>query len=114
MLQARDEWVASCYQKTLRLNALTLDTFLIRNRLGFEFDLLTMDTQGSELMIATGAARLLKRVRYIHSEITILNPQYQHNALFGELNEYLSRFGFKHIETHLQAYNWGDAIFAKE
>jgi FkbM family methyltransferase len=115
MLKAKNSWWGSeCYRGTIELNSLTLDTFLERNNLGYDFDLLNMDTQGSELMICKGASKLLESVSYINSEITLYNAQYQNNPLFDEICEYLKQFGFIHINTELSGDgNWGDALFKK-
>lgn len=116
ILKAKNSWWGSdCYRGSIQLNSLTLDTFLDRNDLGYEFDLLNMDTQGAELMISKGATKVLQNVRYINSEVTFYNASYHKNPLFDELSEYFAQFGFKHIQTELSDdKNWGDAIFAKE
>lgn len=116
ILKAKNSWWGSeCYKGTIKLNSLTLDTFLERNQLGYDFDLLNMDTQGAELMISKGATKVLENVQYINSEVTLYNASYHNNPLFDELSEYFSQFGFKHIQTDLSDdKNWGDAIFAKD
>lgn len=116
ILKAKNSWWGSdCYRGSIQLNSLTLDTFLDRNNLGYDFDLLNMDTQGAELMISKGATKVLENVRYINSEVTFYNPAYHKNPLFDQLSEYFTQFGFKHIQTELSDdKNWGDAIFAKE
>lgn len=116
ILKAKNSWWGSdCYRGSVQLNSLTLDTFLDRNNLGYDFDLLNMDTQGAELMISKGATKVLENVRYINSEVTFYNASYHKNPLFGELSEYFAQFGFKHIQTELSDdKNWGDAIFSKE
>jgi FkbM family methyltransferase len=116
ILKAKNSWWGSeCYRGTIKLNSLTLDTFLERNQLGYGFDLLNMDTQGAELMICKGASKLLKSVSYINSEVTLYNAPYHNNPLFDEIYDYLKPFSFVHIETELSGdKNWGDAVFVKE
>ena len=58
--------VSECYKGTLELNALTLDTFLERNELGFDFDMVNIDTQGAEFKVLKGASKLLEKVKYIN------------------------------------------------
>lgn len=115
ILKAKNSWWGSeCYRGTIQLNSLTLDTFLERNNLGYDFDLLNIDTQGAELMICRGSKKLLESVSYINSEVTMYNAQYQNNPLFNEIYEYLKHFGFVHIDTELSGDgNWGDALFKK-
>jgi hypothetical protein len=75
--------------------------------------MLNLDTQGAELMICRGAAKVLENVKYINSEVTMFNAPYSGNVLFPELARYLSELGFKHIHTQLSEPHWGDAIFAR-
>lgn len=116
MLKAKNSWWGSeCYRGTIKLNSLTLDTFIERNNLGYDFDLLNMDTQGAELMICKGATKLLESVSYINSEVTLYNAQYHNNPLFEEIYDYLKQFGFVHVQTELSDdRNWGDAFFEKK
>lgn len=116
ILKAKNSWWGSeCYRGTIKLNSLTLDTFLERNNLSYDFDLLNMDTQGAELMISKGGTQVLKNVKYINSEVTFYNASYHNNPLFEEIEEYLQQFGFKHVQTELSDdKNWGDALFIKE
>ena len=56
--------VSECYKGSLELNALTLDTFLERNELGFDFDMVNIDTQGAEFKVLKGASKLLEKIKY--------------------------------------------------
>ena len=116
LLKAKNSWWGSeCYKGTIKLNSLTLDTFLERNELGYSFDMLNIDTQGAELMVLSGAKKILENVKVINCEVTFFNPQYQDNPKFDEIYEYLQQFGFKHKDTKLcLEKNWGDAMFEKE
>lgn len=115
ILKAKKSWWGSeCYRGTIKLNSLTLDTFLERNNLGYDFDLLNMDTQGAELLISKGATKVLENVKYINSEVTFFNVPYDNNPVFDELYEYFKKFGFIHVSTEMSDVNWGDAIFVKE
>lgn len=107
-------WSAGCYRGTIMLSSLRLDTFLERNQLGFDFDMLNMDVQGAELMVCDGAEKVLNNVKYINIEVTFSSPQYQGNPLFHEVQAYLALKGFNHISTELSDPTWGDAIFARE
>lgn len=108
-------WGSKGYKGTLKLPSLTIDTFLERNKLGFEFDLLNMDTQGAELMIARGAHKLLQNVRYINSEVTYKNAQYQDNPLFEEIENHFKEYGFECVSTDIvDGGDWGDALFERK
>ena len=116
LLKAKNSWWGSeCYRGTVKLQSSTLDTFLEKNSLGYDYDMLNMDTQGAELMVCKGAIKLLESVKYINSEVTLYNPQYEGNPLFNEIYDFLKPFGFVHIETELSGDgNWGDAVFEKK
>ena len=52
LLKAKNSWWGSeCYKGTVKLQSSTLDTFLEKNSLGYDYDMLNMDTQGAELMV---------------------------------------------------------------
>ncbi len=107
--------VSECYKGTLELNALTLDTFLERNELGFDFDMVNIDTQGAEYKVLKGASKLLEKVKYINCEVTFHTPLYQNNSTFGEVNCLLESYGFKRIHVdYCTEGNWGDALYTKE
>ena len=116
LLKAKNSWWGSeCYRGTVKLQSSTLDTFLEKNSHGDDYDMLNMDTQGAELMVCKGAVKLLESVKYINSEVTLYNPQYEGNPLFNEIYDFLKPFGFVHIETELSGDgNWGDAVFEKK
>lgn len=115
LLRARNSWWGSeCYRGTIPLKSLTVDTFLERNELGYDFDMLNIDTQGAELMVLKGASKVLENVRVINCEVTFFNPHYHNNPKFDDVNNLLQQFGFKHIDTELcLEKNWGDAVFEK-
>ena len=77
LLKAKNSWWGSeCYKGTIKLNSLTLDTFLERNELGYSFDMLNIDTQGAELMVLSGAKKILENVKIINCEVTFFNPEW--------------------------------------
>ena len=115
ILKARNSWWGSeCYKGTIKLNSLTVDTFLDVNNLGYGFDMMNVDTQGAELMVFKGADKVLENVKVINCEVTFFNPHYHDNPKFDEVYGYLQEFGFKHTDTdYCLERNWGDAIFEK-
>lgn len=116
ILKARNSWWGSeCYKGTIELNSLTIDTFLDVNNLGYNIDMMNVDTQGAELMVFSGADKVLENVKVINCEVTFFNPHYHDNPKFDQVYEYLQKFGFEHIHTDLcLEKNWGDAIFIKK
>lgn len=116
MLKAKDDWWGSKgHQKTVQLKTVSLDTFCMRNNYAFDhFDLLNLDTQGTELMILRGARSLLKHLRYINVEVTLDPYQYEDNPLASEIYKYLLEYDFHEIGLNLVDNNrWGDALFER-
>jgi FkbM family methyltransferase len=59
-----------------------------------EFDLIKIDTQGSELDIITGGINLCKKAKGILLEVSL--TQYNENApLYDEVIQFMDNFGFK-------------------
>lgn len=82
-----------------------------------EFDLIKIDTQGSELDIITGGINLCKKSKGILLEVSL--TQYNENApLYDEVINYMKNIGFKKMEILDEAYNHGshqqDILFINE
>ena len=116
LLEANNSsWVSECYKGTIKLNCITVDTFLERNNLENDFDLLNIDTQGAELKVLSGSDKLLKKIKYINCEVTFYNSIYKNNSKFDEVNSLLQIYGFENIHIDkCSEGNWGDAIFIKQ
>lgn len=76
-------------------------------------DFLNIDIQGAELKALKGMGEYLKKISWAYLEVN-KEPLYVGCGLVGEIDEYLSGFGFKRVET-LWAGNtgWGDALYIK-
>jgi len=82
-----------------------------------EFDLIKIDTQGSELDIIEGGINLCKRAKGILLEVSI--TQYNDGApLYDEVITYMNQFGFRAVEVLDEARNHGsyqqDILFINE
>lgn len=74
---------------------------------------LNADLQGSELQAFKGMGELLHKFDFIYSEINF-KECYIGGALVGEIDEYLSRFGFLRKETGVVVgETWTDALYIK-
>jgi len=74
---------------------------------------LNADLQGSELQAFKGMGELLHKFDFIYSEINF-KECYKGGALVWELDEYLSGFGFKRVETgEVVGETWTDALYIK-
>ena len=62
-----------------------------------EFDLIKIDTQGSELDIISGGVQLCSKAKGILLEVSL--TQYNENSpLYNEVIEFMNNFGFKKVE----------------
>ena len=73
---------------------------------GSEFDLIKIDTQGSELDIITGGINLCKKAKGILLEVSL--TQYNEGApLYQEVITYMKKIGFTPVEVLDEARNHG-------
>jgi FkbM family methyltransferase len=71
-----------------------------------EFDLIKIDTQGSELDIISGGSKLCSKAKGILLEVSL--TQYNENApLYNEVISYMENISFKKTEILDEAYNHG-------
>tara|TARA_R100000988_G_C3980510_1_gene156646 strand:- start:15 stop:659 length:645 start_codon:yes stop_codon:yes gene_type:complete len=79
----------------VKRNTYTLDE--VTEEVGKTFDLIKIDTQGSELDIIRGGLNTIQKASYIIMEVSIL--QYNEGSpLFDEVIEYMSSIGFTNHE----------------
>jgi hypothetical protein len=90
----RDIWPDVHYVDEVRLESISLPTLLSTERLRAEqYDMLTLDTQGSELLILKGAVPLLGGFRYIKTEVADFES-YVGCARRHEVTAFLAAHGF--------------------
>ena len=79
-----------------------LDTFCERNGID-KIDIIWMDLQGAELKALQSLGSLLDTVQIIHTELE-MNPMYEGQCLFSDVNEYLTNNGFdlEYGDTNVQ------------
>lgn len=75
---------------------------------------LNVDVQGYELEVLKGAKETLRHIEYVYCEVN-QKEVYENNAFIEEIDDYLSSYGIKRVETFWW-YNdgWGDALYIKE
>lgn len=97
------------FEGTEEVEVEVLDNFDLR---GANF--INMDVQGYELEVLKGASKSLENIDYVYCEVN-RDEVYEGNAFIGEIDEYLSNYGFERIETHWPEtyYTWGDALYIK-
>ena len=72
----------------------TLDQLMAEHWKDGVIDLMKIDVQGAELMVLRGAAKTLKRVRFVLTEVSFI-PMYEASCGFEELHGFLREHGFR-------------------
>lgn len=90
-----------------------METLIQENGIKIEnYDFLNIDIQGAELLALKGFGEMLNGISRIYIEINT-NELYKGCPLVGEIDDYLSKFGFHRAETALTEFEWGDALYIK-
>lgn len=79
------------------------------------YNFINLDIQGAELKALKGMENYLNNIDYIYSEVNG-SQIYKGCNQINELDEYLSKFNFKRVETEWYLNNsstWGDAFYLK-
>jgi FkbM family methyltransferase len=91
----REIWPDVSYVEDVKLVSVTLPTLLrLEGVEPTQYDLLILDTQGSELLVLKGAAPLLGGFRYIRTEVADFES-YVGCARREEITDFLAGHGFK-------------------
>ena len=78
------------------------------------YNMIVVDVQGYELEVLKGASQTLNNIDYIYCEVN-RDEVYEGNARVEEIDEFLSTYGFKRVETQWYYTEvWGDALYMKE
>lgn len=112
----RDIWPNVEFSNTIRLRSSTISSLLSRESIDpSDFDVLVMDTQGSELLVLRGAESILHNFRYIRSEAADFEA-YEGGCRLSELSEFLLARGFvevyrKVFASHPAGGHYYDVLF---
>lgn len=86
---------------------------VISNYKSIPFNFLNLDIQGVELRALKSLGKYLENIDYIYTEVNS-DYVYEKCDLIGDIDEYLSTFGFKRVETSwFGSCKWGDAFYVK-
>lgn len=97
-------------QREIVVEATTLKTFLVQNRIG-TIDLMWMDIQGAELLAFRGMQERVTDLKLIHVEVEFFRI-YQGQPLFPEVLAYLKKSGFAFLGFTVYSKFAADAVFA--
>lgn len=99
--------------KRIKQKTETLQKFLDENIKDYHYNFLNFDIQGAELKALIGMGDYLNKVDYIYSEVNVKHL-YKDCALIQEMDDYLSIYNFKRVETNILHHGWGDALYIKQ
>lgn len=84
-----------------------LDSFEV-----YDYNFINMDVQGYELEVLKGAKQTLNQIDYVYCEVNRAEV-YENNAFIEEIDEFLSSYSLKRVETDWAGGIWGDALYVK-
>jgi FkbM family methyltransferase len=85
-----------------------LDDFLFKN-----YNFINLDVQGYEMEVLKGAEKTLENIDYLYCEVN-RNEVYEGNAYIEEIDNYLSNYNMRRVETFWWYDGpWGDALYIK-
>lgn len=90
-----------------------LDDFTLSEINPKDYQLINLDTQGTELDILKGAEKLLKHLKYVYVEVTHKNFDYKSSCSFQDIVSYLEDQKFQKIKYFPITSDWGDCLFEK-
>lgn len=114
----QDIWPEVTFEKTIKLFSATLPSLLKNNNINIsDYDMLVMDTQGSELLVLNGAIPILKNFTYIKTEVPDFES-YKGCCQLEDLQAFLSQHGYKEFSrhkfaTHPNGGNYYDIVYKK-
>jgi FkbM family methyltransferase len=78
-----------------------------------DYNFINMDVQGYELEVLKGGIKILDQVDYVYCEVN-RDEVYENNAYVEEIDQFLSDYNMKRVETDWAGDIWGDALYIKE
>lgn len=94
-------WPDINYVKKVNLVTDTFDSFVLREFIDIsKYNVLVLDTQGSELLVLKGAQLQLKHFKYIKIEVPDFES-YENCCTLDEVSAYLSAYGFSEVSREV-------------
>lgn len=89
-----DIWPAVKFDETIMLKSKTLSSIVADEKIDLaDYSSLVIDTQGAELLVLKGGKDLLKKFKYIQTEVADFEP-YEGSCQLPELSDFLKKHGF--------------------
>jgi FkbM family methyltransferase len=115
----KDIWPGVTFEETINLHSKTLPSLLAANHIDPSvYDMLAIDTQGSELLVLKGALPILHNFVYIKTEVPDFEA-YKGCCQLKDLQSFLGNHGYSEISRHQFAShpgggNYYDIIYKKK
>ena len=96
------------YVDKFNMKSITIDTFFKRNNLNAsKYDFWNFDIQGAELLALKSSINSIIYAKAIYLEVSE-TELYINGALIQEIDDFLSKYNFKRVLTHMTQYGWGE------
>jgi FkbM family methyltransferase len=93
----KELWPDVTYTETIALKSITLPSLMRKEHLDVTgYDVLVLDTQGSELLVLKGATSLLPHIRYVRAEVADFEA-YAGCCKLDELDDFFKEYGFRRL-----------------
>ena len=115
----KELWPDLTYTETITLRSITLSSLVEKERLDLnEYDVLVLDTQGSELLVLKGAISLLPHIKYVRAEVADFEA-YTGCCKLDEMDRFFEEVGFRRIAKGRFAHKKGlgsyyDVLYGRE
>jgi FkbM family methyltransferase len=107
----RDIWPEVVYEKTIAVLSKSLPAVLKENNIDKErYDMLVMDTQGSELLVLKGAIPILQGFTYIKTEVPDFES-YKGCCQLKDLELFMNQNGYREYSRHPFAKHQGGGSY---
>jgi hypothetical protein len=91
----RDLWPKVEYTSQINLTTITLETLLNENNISInDYQALSIDTQGTELLVLSGGKRILRKIKYVKVEVADFEA-YTNCCTEKDLNNFMFKNGFR-------------------
>jgi len=114
----QDIWPDISYEKTIKLHSKTLSSLLKDNNVVLSnYDMLIIDTQGSELLVLKGAIPILHHFKYIQTEVADFEV-YKDCCQLKDLQLFLGQYGYREASrrkfaTHPNGGSCYDVVYKR-
>jgi FkbM family methyltransferase len=99
------------FDKKITVPTVTIDTWAQSNNIS-KIDFLWLDLQGHELAVLKASPTILKTVKVIHTEVSLVE-NYEGNPIYKDLKDWLHTWGFKVAKEAIAWSDGGNVLFIK-